>query len=52
MGLMITKSRGFVVRIFYYKPFGLNWIKQKAVAVASLQGRFPPNAYMEGDQEE
>ena len=37
MGLIITKSIGFVVRIFYYKPVGLNWNKQKTVAVAGLQ---------------
>ena len=37
MGLIITKSRGFAVRIFYYKPIELNWIKQKTVAVASLR---------------
>ena len=37
MGLIITKSRGFSVRISYYKPIGLNWNKQKTVAVAGLQ---------------
>jgi len=36
MGLTITTSKGFAVRIFYYKPIGLNRNKQKAVAVASL----------------
>ena len=37
MGLIITKFRGSAVRIFYYKPIGLNWNKQKTVTVASLQ---------------
>ena len=37
MDLIITKSRGFAVRIFYYKPIGLNWNKQKTIAVAGLQ---------------
>ena len=37
MGLIITKSRGFAVRIFYYKPIELNHSKQKALAVASLR---------------
>ena len=37
MGLIITKFRGFAVRNFYYKPIGLNWNKQKTVAVAGLQ---------------
>ena len=36
MSLIITKSRGFVVRI-YYKPIGLNWNKLKTIAVAGLQ---------------
>ena len=37
MNLIITKFKGFAVRIFYYKPIGLNWNKQKTVAVAGLQ---------------
>ena len=37
MDLIITISRGFAVRNFYYKPIGLNWNKQKTVAVAGLQ---------------
>ena len=37
MGLIITKSRGFAVRIFYYKSIWLNWNKKKTVAVASLR---------------
>ena len=37
MDLIITISRGFVVRNFYYKPIGLNWSKQKTVAVAGHQ---------------
>ena len=37
MGLIITKSGGFAVRFFYYKPTWLNWNKQKTVAVAGLQ---------------
>ena len=37
MDLIITKSRVFAVRIFYYKPIRLNWNKQKTVAVAGLQ---------------
>ena len=36
MDLIITKSRGFAVQI-YYKPLGLNWNKQKTVAVTGLQ---------------
>ena len=36
MNLIITISREFTVRI-YYKPIGLNWNKQKTVAVAGLQ---------------
>ena len=32
MDLIIIESIGFVVRIFYYKPIGLNWNKQKTVA--------------------
>ena len=36
MDLIITESKEFVVRI-YYKPIGLNWNKQKTVAVAGLQ---------------
>ena len=37
MDLIITKPKGFTVRIFYYKPIGLNSNKQKMVAVAGLQ---------------
>ena len=37
MDLIITKPKGFTVRIFYYKPIGLNSNKQKTVAVAGLQ---------------
>ena len=37
MDLIITISRGFAVLNFYYKPIGLNWSKQKMVAVAGLQ---------------
>ena len=37
MDLIITKSRVFAVRIFYYKPIRLNWNKQKTVAVAGFQ---------------
>ena len=37
MDLIISISRGFVVRNLYYKPIGLNWNKQKTVAVACLQ---------------
>ena len=36
MDLIITRSVGSAVRI-YYKPIGLNWNKQKTVAVAGLQ---------------
>ena len=36
MDLIITKSRGSAVRI-YYKPTGLSWNKQKMEAVAGLQ---------------
>ena len=36
MVLINTKSRGLVVRIFYYKSIGLNHNKQIAVAVASF----------------
>ena len=36
MDLIIIISRGFAVRI-YYKPLGLNWNKQKTVAVTGLQ---------------
>ena len=36
MNLIITESKGFLVRI-YYKPIGLNWNKQKTIAVAGLQ---------------
>ena len=36
MDLIITISKGFAVRI-YYKPLGLNWNKQKTVAVTGLQ---------------
>ena len=36
MDLIITKSIGSVVRI-YYKPIGLNWNKQKTIAVVDLQ---------------
>jgi len=37
MDLIITKSKEFAVRFFYYKPVGLNWNKQKTVAVTGLQ---------------
>ena len=37
MDLIITKSRGFAVRIFYYKPIELNRSKQKTEEVASLR---------------
>ena len=37
MVLIITISKGFAVQFFYYKPIGLNWNKQKSVAVAGLQ---------------
>ena len=37
MDLIITKFRGSAVRIIYYKPIGLKWIKQKTIAVAGLQ---------------
>ena len=37
MGLIITESKGFVVRIIYYKPIGLKWNKQKTIAVAGLR---------------
>ena len=37
MDLIITKSRGSAVQIFYYKPNGLYWNKQKTIAVAGLQ---------------
>ena len=37
MDLIITKSRGFAVQIFYYKPIGQDWNKQKMIAVAGLQ---------------
>jgi len=36
MNLIITISREFTVQI-YYKPIGLNWNKQKTIAVTSLQ---------------
>ena len=36
MDLIITESKGFVVRI-YYKSIGLIWNKQKMEAVAGLQ---------------
>ena len=36
MDLIITKFRGLAVRI-YFKPLGLNWNKQKTVAVTGLQ---------------
>ena len=36
MDLIITKSRGSAVRI-YYKLIKLNWNKQKTIAVADLQ---------------
>ena len=34
MSLIITKFKGFIVQIFYYKLIGLNCNKQKTVAVA------------------
>ena len=37
MDLIIIKSRGLALRNFYYKPIGLNWNKQKTIAVAGLQ---------------
>ena len=37
MNLIITKFKRFAVRIFYYKPIGLNWNKQKTIAVAGIQ---------------
>ena len=37
MDLIITKSRGSIVQIIYYKPIRLNWNKQKTIAVAGLQ---------------
>ena len=37
MDLIITISRGFAVRNFYYKLIGLNWNKQKTEAIAGLQ---------------
>ena len=37
MNLIITKSRGSTVKIFYYKPIGLNWNKQKTVVVTDIQ---------------
>ena len=52
MDLIITASRGFVVRIFSYKPIGVNCNKPKVVAVAILLGIlpldvFPPHAALE-----
>ena len=37
MSLIIIKSIESAVRIIYYKPLGLNWNKQKTVAVTGLQ---------------
>ena len=36
MDLIITKSRGSAVRI-YYKLIKVNWNKQKTIAVAGIQ---------------